>query len=335
MQTLWRTVLLCLCWSLACHSLTVWAETGKAGSARAKRAPRTQEVLAVERGAALSRRAEQHWAKGEYAQAETLWQRALAIQEQALGPAHPNVAATLHSLADLYWARGEYGRVEPLLQRTLAIEEHALGPEHPTVAITLHSLAYLSQAKGEYNHAMPLFQRALAIEERALSPEHPAVAATLHSLAGVYVAKGEYDHAEPLFQRALAIWEKAEGPEHPYVATTLDSLAGLYVIKGDYERAEPLFQRGHNGVLHRAERVAERQQQQFARLAGNEDKLLVSFNQRAQRAGGFEHELQISGTGQQFVGDGVAVAHAPYGAGFVQEDCTLSPRHYGLAGEFS
>src|SRR2546430_1502444 len=142
MRVFWRVILLCLCWSLACHPLRGQAETGTGGIAGAKRAPLTQNALAVGQGIALSRRAEQHWAKGESARAESLWRRALMIQERALGPEHPNVAVTLHSLAGLYLAKGEYGRVEPLLRRTLAIEEKALGPEHPHVATTLHSLAY-------------------------------------------------------------------------------------------------------------------------------------------------------------------------------------------------
>ena len=37
--------------------------------------------------------------KGEYAEAEPLFQRALAIREKALGPSHPDVAATLNNLA--------------------------------------------------------------------------------------------------------------------------------------------------------------------------------------------------------------------------------------------
>ena len=42
--------------------------------------------------------------KGEYAKAEPLFQRALAIREKALGPDHPDVAETLGALARLYEA---------------------------------------------------------------------------------------------------------------------------------------------------------------------------------------------------------------------------------------
>ncbi|MBI3796166.1 MAG: tetratricopeptide repeat protein [Deltaproteobacteria bacterium] len=241
MRVFWRIMLPCICWSLAYHPLRGQAETNKAEIARTKRTPPTQNARAVEQGVALSRRAEQHWAKGEYAQAESLWQRALTIQERALGPEHPNVVITLFSLARLYQERGEYARAESLWQRALVIQERTLGPEHPNVAATLHNLAGLYLAKGEYGRVEPLLQRTLAIEEKALGPEHPQVATTLHSLAYFFQTKGEYERAEPLFQRALAIEVKVLGSEDPAVAATLHSLAALYLAKGDYDRAEPLF----------------------------------------------------------------------------------------------
>ncbi len=80
-----------------------------------------------------------HRAQGRYAEAEPLYKRALAIAEQALGPAHPNVATSLNNLVGLYDAQGKYTDAEPLYQRSLAIREKALGPEHPEVAASLNT----------------------------------------------------------------------------------------------------------------------------------------------------------------------------------------------------
>ena len=60
-------------------------------------------------------------AQGKYAEAEPLYQRALAIREKALGPEHPDVANSLNNLAVLYRAQGKYAEAEPLYQRALAI----------------------------------------------------------------------------------------------------------------------------------------------------------------------------------------------------------------------
>ena len=42
-----------------------------------------------------------YFVQGHYAQAESLFQQALAIREQALGPEHPDVATTLENYAIL------------------------------------------------------------------------------------------------------------------------------------------------------------------------------------------------------------------------------------------
>jgi CHAT domain-containing protein/tetratricopeptide (TPR) repeat protein len=184
-----------------------------------------------------------HRRKGEYARAEPLYQRALALREKALGPDHPDVASSLNDLAVLYLFNGGYARAEPLLQRALAIREKALGPDHTDVGESLLNLGGLYYMRGDYARTEPLFVRALAIREKALGPDHPDVAWSLNNLAGLYFAKGEYARAEPLHQRALAIREKALGPDHPDVAVTLNNLAVLYAAKGDYAHAEPLYQR--------------------------------------------------------------------------------------------
>ena len=67
----------------------------------------------------------------QYAQAEPLCQRALAIREKVPGPEHPSTAITLNALALLYGRQRKYEQVESLLRRALAISEKMLGPDHP------------------------------------------------------------------------------------------------------------------------------------------------------------------------------------------------------------
>ena len=62
-------------------------------------------------------------------------QRALAIDEQMLGPNHPKTARSLNNLAYLYNDQGEYTKAEPLYQRALAICEQVFGPNHPTTLV--------------------------------------------------------------------------------------------------------------------------------------------------------------------------------------------------------
>jgi tetratricopeptide (TPR) repeat protein len=179
----------------------------------------------------------------QYAQAEPLYQRALAISEKTKGLEHPNTATTLHQLGALYEAQGKYTHAEPLYQRTLAIREKTLGPEHSFTGATLHQLALVYWRQGNYEQAEPLYQRALAISEKREGPEHPGTASTLHALAVLYMDQGKYEQAELLLQRALTIREKMIGSEHPDTALNLHQLGALYVAQGKYEQAELLLQR--------------------------------------------------------------------------------------------
>ncbi|MEO8327092.1 MAG: FxSxx-COOH system tetratricopeptide repeat protein [Nitrospirota bacterium] len=81
--------------------------------------------------------------RARYVEAEPLFQRALAIREEALGPTHPDVAGSLNNLASLYKNQGKYPEAEPLFQRALAICEEALGSEHPTTKIVRGNYADL------------------------------------------------------------------------------------------------------------------------------------------------------------------------------------------------
>ncbi len=144
---------------------------------------------------------------GNYREAEPLYQRSLAIREQALGRDHPDVAQSLNGLAVLYSNMGNYSEAEPLYQRSLAIKEQTLGSDHPSVATSLNNLALLYQNMGNYSEAEPLYQRSLAIWEQALGSNHPDVAISLNNLAVLYQAQGNIDLATDYFTRTSNIEE--------------------------------------------------------------------------------------------------------------------------------
>ncbi|MEE8227861.1 MAG: tetratricopeptide repeat protein, partial [Kiloniellales bacterium] len=101
----------------------------------------------------------------KYDAAESLFKRALGIQESRLGPDHPEVADTLNNLAFLYVEQGRYREAEPLHQRALSIRQSRLGPDHIDVATSLNNLARLYEAEGRYAEGVPLCLRAIEILE--------------------------------------------------------------------------------------------------------------------------------------------------------------------------
>jgi tetratricopeptide (TPR) repeat protein len=181
--------------------------------------------------------------RAAYAQAQPLYERALAIREKVLGLEHPHTAASLAALASLLQDKGELAAARPLFERALAVCEQVLGPEHPETATSLNNLALLLRNQGDLAAARPLYERALAIREKALGPEHPHTAASLNNLARLLQVQGDLAAARPLFERALAVCGQVLGPEHPHTAISLDSLALLLWDQGNLAAARSLLER--------------------------------------------------------------------------------------------
>ena len=180
---------------------------------------------------------------GKYSEAVPLAQRLLADMEQAHGPDHRDVAASLNNLALLYGSLGRDADAEPLLKRSIALVEKLHGLGSSEAAHQLNNLAALYQRQQRYAEAEPLFKRALAIREKTLGPGHPDVAQSLNNLATHYEKQDRHADSEPLFRRALAIYEKVAGPEHPAVATVLNNLGQVAKVQEQDAKAEPLIKR--------------------------------------------------------------------------------------------
>ena len=176
-----------------------------------------------------------------YSLALPLFEHALAIREKALGPEHPDTAASLNNLALLLLEQGDLAGALPLFERAFTIDERALGPEHPETATNLNNLAGVFHRRGDFSGARPLYERALAIREKALGSDHTQTAKSLNNLAALLRDQGDPAGARPLFERALGIYEKVF--EHPDSAISLSSLARLLRDQGDLVGARPLFER--------------------------------------------------------------------------------------------
>jgi tetratricopeptide (TPR) repeat protein len=178
---------------------------------------------------------------GNYAKAEPLFRRAIAINENLLGRDHPDVAASLNNLAELLEHKGDSAGAESLLREALEIDREMCGPECPRVATNLANLGKLLQEKGEYVEAEQNLRKALEIDEKALGSDNPQEGICLNELARLYQAKGEYARADPLYRKAISIARKALGPDHPEVALTLNNLAVMLRNEGDLAQAEALY----------------------------------------------------------------------------------------------
>jgi tetratricopeptide (TPR) repeat protein/transcriptional regulator with XRE-family HTH domain len=192
--------------------------------------------------ALLTKAADYAFQRAHYEQAESLYQRALRLREQILGPDHPEVTFPLNGLADAQREQGRYADAEPLYQRAVHLWE-GLRAAHSQVPSPLNNLALLYWKQGRYAEAEPLLARALLVAEENFGPDHPEIASYLNNLALLYCDQGRYAEAEPLSWRALSLDEQTFGPDHPEVAYSLNMLGLLSWAQGRYAEAEPLYQR--------------------------------------------------------------------------------------------
>lgn len=100
------------------------------------------------------------------ADARSLLETALAIDEAACEPGHPDVVGALNNLAQILWDLGEFAEARELQARALAIDEAAYGAGHPAVTRDVSNLAGILRdlgrpvRRGGWRNGLPLLTRA-------------------------------------------------------------------------------------------------------------------------------------------------------------------------------
>lgn len=178
----------------------------------------------------------------EYHEAQTYYERTLAIDRKVLGEENVVTSSCLNNLGVVNYNQGKYIEAKTYLQQALAIRRKLLGEEHPETARTLNNLANVHDDQGKYEEAKKLYQQALAIRCKVLREGHPEIADTMNNLADVYFNQNVCEEAEKLYQQALAIRRKELREDHPDIAVSLNSLGNVSTSQGKYEEAEELYQ---------------------------------------------------------------------------------------------
>ena len=217
------------------RALTIYEKALASGQTSAPSADLATRIAGV-----LNNRALLYHRRGDYAQAESEYLKALAIRERILGPDHPRVARTLADLGGVYYVSGQYEKAIQVLRRALGIQEPR---NEPSLATTNSNLAAVYFDQGDYRSA----EHSCGVRWQSTNePSSTAadVATRLVNLAEVLRLTGEYASADPLYERALAIQERALGATHPQVTTTLIARSLLRYAAGNFDGAVDLLSRG-------------------------------------------------------------------------------------------
>ncbi|MEO8704091.1 MAG: serine/threonine-protein kinase [Kofleriaceae bacterium] len=157
-----------------------------------------------------------HTKAGRTALARTHQERALALQETALGRDHPDVGMSLNNLGLLAKDEGRFADAIALYDRAIAIRERALGPDHPFLATVLQNRAAVSPVL----ESIALNERVLAMQTRVLGANAQEVGVTLSNQSVNYGQLGDHRRELELAESALRIKLATSGPDNPSTGYT-------------------------------------------------------------------------------------------------------------------
>jgi tetratricopeptide (TPR) repeat protein len=176
-----------------------------------------------------------------YAIFEVLLLHIIPMQEETLGPDHPDVAKALYLLGGVYKLQERYLDAHPPLKRALKIQENFYGKGNHKTADNLITIADLYSDQGRLVEAEIWFKRALGALEGEHGLSHADINYVLNILALRYDINGRFSEAEPLFRRSLEVLISKHGSEHINVAEGLNRLAANLGSQGRRAEAVPLL----------------------------------------------------------------------------------------------
>jgi serine/threonine-protein kinase len=202
--------------------------------------------------------------RGQFAEADPLYRRALEIRKRAFGDGHPMVAATLFDYADFLTRRGDFTTAVALGRQGMEIIRRAYAKDHPVVANFTGRLAVIVEHAGDVDEATILFRQAIDIVRRVRGQDHDAVAGLEMNLARLLVNRRQYVAAESLARDAYTIRERRSGSASPGTAEAGGLVGMLLTREKKYAAADSVLRES----LRTMERQVGREQRDVKELYG-------------------------------------------------------------------
>jgi tetratricopeptide (TPR) repeat protein len=146
-----------------------------------------------------------------YEKAETVYKRALAIREKALGANSSDVATTLNNLANLYKDESKYALAEPIYTRVLDIYSKTTGTDSQFMAMAYSNLGALYRVEGKTKESISSYKKALEVGDKSLGPENAHVIGIVSRLAEQCAKDGNDADAKIYYKRYLDSTSEAAG----------------------------------------------------------------------------------------------------------------------------
>ncbi len=193
-------------------------------------------------------------ALGDYADAERMFRKVLALEQKLLGNEFPGVANLLGTIASMASVQGRHAEAEALERKALALWKKQKGDEDPHVAYTLDRLATVILRQSQafeapanqrlLKEAEMLEREALSLQRKLFGDEGTDIASSLGNLSLVLSSQGKLGEAVTMSREALAMHRKLQGNERVSVAMDLINLGDALVGEGKFDEADPFLREG-------------------------------------------------------------------------------------------
>jgi tetratricopeptide (TPR) repeat protein len=198
---------------------------------------------------ALGDLANSRYYMGNVAAAESINQRALALDRRLLGERHPHVGIDLFNLANIQLDHADYHGAERLFRQALGIDVAWYGDTHPKTASSALMVGRALAYQGRVDEARTFYERALATFRRVYPANHMRVGSVLSLRGDLARDKGRFDEADRDFAQAAAIFKSVAGERHEFYLHQLSNLGSVLVARGRYVEAEPVLRRALDGLM--------------------------------------------------------------------------------------
>jgi serine/threonine-protein kinase len=265
---------------------------------------------------------------GGYDRAQSLLERAYALNSRASGTDPLGLAKASYDLATVYRMQGAFQRAEPLFRQALAIRLRELGPQDELVADVFDSLgqclydqgrdseaelllrkslaihhnkavetgdigrgylALVLERRGAYPDARTLLREAVEISRQVRGADSASYFIHLHNLAGASIDAGDLNEAEATERQAIAIRRHIIGDNHPDLAYPLNNLGWILLAKGDWEHSEPVLRE----ALEIRRKALGEQHPLFAASLANWARVMEAKGDYAKAEREFQRALEI------------------------------------------
>jgi serine/threonine-protein kinase len=220
---------------------------------------------------------------GEWEQADSLLQSALALRRRHLEPPHPELVASLLHVADTKRSGRRFWEARPLYEDALEMSRY-LGTEGPRADI-LEGLARTMSQQGSPDSAEVLMRRAIEQRRLARGDHYHALPLDQMHLARIVQRQGKHDEAEALYRAGLRQMQRDSGFTPTERVEAYNNFGDLLHTKGENAAAATY----HRKALTLATRTMGREHPRARRAR---DNLYQTLLQR----GRYEDALSLART---------------------------------------